>query len=64
MRLPMRVRFDIMRQTHQRYQTATKKEKGVILDGFTQTAGYSRKYAAWILGHWGKTVTASFPEKL
>lgn len=58
MRLSMRVRFDIIKQTHQRYQAATKKEKRLILDEFTQVTGYSRKYAAWVLGHWGKTITA------
>jgi hypothetical protein len=58
MRLAMRVRFEIIKQTHQRYKAATKKEKKSILDEFTQISGYSRKYAAWILAHWERKVNA------
>jgi len=38
------------------YQKARKKEKGVILDEFTQLTGYGRRYAAYVLRCHGKKV--------
>ena len=38
--------------TAKRYQHSTKKQRGVILDEFTHTTGYSRKHAAWVLTNW------------
>jgi hypothetical protein len=39
-----------------RYQKARKKEKGVILDEFTQLTGYGRRYASYVLRCHGKKV--------
>ena len=57
MELSMRVRRAVIDQVHRRYRAATRKQKSAILSEFVQTTGYSRKYACWILAHWGKTVT-------
>jgi hypothetical protein len=53
----MQSRKEIIGRVYRRYQRATKSEKSSILGEFVQTTGYTRKYAAWILGHWGKEVT-------
>ena len=52
MRLTMRERHAVVSATAKRYQQATKKQRGVILDEFTQTTAYRRSYAAWLLGNW------------
>jgi hypothetical protein len=52
MRLSMRERRAVLNATAKRYQASTKKQRGVILDEFTQTTGYSRKHAAWVLTNW------------
>ncbi len=64
MELPMLVRYQIIAITHARYKKARKAKKGTILDEFVASTGYSRKYAAWILAHWGtrvQTVIAGQP---
>ncbi len=43
-------------ETARRYQKATKKQKGVILDEFTALTGYNRSYASHILHNWGRRV--------
>jgi hypothetical protein len=58
MELPMYVRYQVIAVTHARYKKARKAKKSKILDEFVASSGYSRKYAAWILGHWGKQVQA------
>lgn len=55
----MRVRYQVIAVTHARYKKARKAKKGKILDEFVASTGYSRKYAAWVLGHWGKQVHAT-----
>jgi hypothetical protein len=60
MELPMRIRFEVIAVTHARYKKAIKAKKGQILDEFVESSGYTRKYAAWILAHWGTRVQASF----
>ncbi|BCW93449.1 MAG: transposase [Thermoanaerobaculum sp.] len=40
----------------ERYQKATKKERGVILNEFVAASGYNRRYAAWLLRSHGKKV--------
>jgi hypothetical protein len=45
----MRERRAVIGAIAKRYQRATKKQRGVILDEFTRTTGYSRKHAAWVL---------------
>lgn len=52
MRLTMRERRAVLNATAKRYQASTKKLRGVILDEFTHTTGYSRKHAAWVLTNW------------
>lgn len=39
-----------------RYQKATKKERGVLLNEFVAATGYNRRYAAWLLRSHGKKV--------
>lgn len=39
-----------------RYRRAGKKDKGQILDEFTQLTGYNRSYAAWVLRNVGKRI--------
>lgn len=51
-RLTMRERRAVLNATAKRYQASNKKQRGVILDEFTQTTGYSRKHAAWVLTNW------------
>jgi hypothetical protein len=57
MELPMRIRFHILAVIHARYKKASKGEKGKILDELVATTGYNRKYAAWLLAHWGTEVS-------
>lgn len=52
MRLSMRERRAVLNATAKRYQKATKKDRGRILDEFTLLTGYGRKYAAWVLTNW------------
>ena len=56
MELSMKSRREIISQVYPRYRKATKAKKGKILDEFTETTGYTRKYAAWVLAKWGKTL--------
>jgi hypothetical protein len=59
MELSMQSRREVIGRVYRRYRTASKKQKGKILDEFTKTTGYTRKYAAWILAQWGKSVLIS-----
>jgi hypothetical protein len=52
MRLTMRERRAVINATAKRYQHSRKKQRGVILDEFIHTTGYSRKHAAWVLTNW------------
>lgn len=52
----MRIRFQVIAVIHARYKKATKGQKGKILDEMVATTGYNRKYAAWMLAHWGMEV--------
>jgi hypothetical protein len=52
MRLTMRERRAVVNATAKRYQHSSKKQRGVILDEFTHTTGYTRTYAARVLAHW------------
>lgn len=56
MELPMRIRFQVIAVIHARYQKASKGQKHKILDEMVATTGYNRKYAAWMLAHWGTEV--------
>lgn len=39
-----------------RYRKARKKDKGQILDEFSELTGYNRSYASWVLRNWGKRI--------
>jgi hypothetical protein len=64
MELSMKSRHEVISRVYRRYRKAAKAEKGKILDEFTQTTGYTRKYAAWVLSRWGKTVLIKASGKL
>lgn len=55
MRLVMHEKRALTNEIARRYRKASRKEKRSILDEFTRTTGYNRKYAIHILTHWGKT---------
>ena len=59
MRLTMKARKSVTRVIASRYQKASKKQKGIILDEFTQLTGYTRCYASYLLGRHGKRVRIS-----
>ncbi len=39
----------ITKELRTRYNKATKKQKGIMLDEFTAITGYNRSYASWLL---------------
>jgi hypothetical protein len=49
MGLTMREKQAVTREMVTEYTKATKKEKGRILDSFTELTGYNRSYAARVL---------------
>jgi hypothetical protein len=51
----MHTKRTITAVTAQRYRAAGRKGKTAILDEFTATTGYNRKYALHILANWGRT---------
>ena len=59
MRLTMKERKSVTRAIASRYQKVSKKQKGTILDEFTQLTGYTRCYASYLLGNYGKRVRIS-----
>jgi hypothetical protein len=56
MELSMKSKHELVERIARRYLKATKREKGVILDEFVETSGYTRKYASWILSRWKRIV--------
>ena len=56
MRLTMHERKTVTKAMAGQYRKASKKEKGRILDDFTQATGYNRVYAAQVLRGHGKRV--------
>ena len=54
MRLTMKARQEVTLATAGQYRGASKKEKGVILEQFVNTTGYSRWYARFVLRHEGR----------
>lgn len=54
MRLTMKARQEVTKATAGQYRGASKKEKGVILEQFIATTGYSRWYARLVLRHEGR----------
>ena len=55
MRLDLKTRKNICGKIFRRYQKAGKKDKGEILDEYTQTLECNRDYLAHLLANWGKT---------
>jgi hypothetical protein len=56
MGLDMKDKKKICGQIARRYQKSGKKDKGKILDEYTETLGYNRNYFAHILSNLGKTL--------
>lgn len=56
MGLTMKEKKAVTREMARRYQKASKKLKGPMLDEFTALMGYNRSYASHILANWGKNV--------
>jgi len=56
MGLDMKTRKIITTELAKRYQKASKKEKGKILDELTSLHSYNRSYASWLLRNCGKKV--------
>jgi hypothetical protein len=54
MELDMKTRKSICAQLFKRYQKASKKDKGKILDEYAQILGLNRDYLAHLLTNWGK----------
>lgn len=54
MRLTMQQRKAVIQQVATRYQHASKKDQGRILDEFTVLTGYCRPYASWVLRNCGR----------
>ncbi len=53
MGLTMKERKAVTNELSQRYQRATKKERGQLLRDFMQLTGYNRSYASHLLHNWG-----------
>ncbi len=56
MRLTVKERKKAAAIVSPRYQKARKKEKGLILDEFTNLTGYGRRYASYVLRSHGKKI--------
>lgn len=59
MGLEMKVKRAVLKELAKRYQRATKREKGRILEELINLTGYSRCYASWLLRHCGRRVILS-----
>jgi hypothetical protein len=55
MGLSLKARKEIQKEHYKRYQKASKKGKGEILDKLAEATGHNRDYLAWILTSYGKT---------
>jgi hypothetical protein len=56
MRLTVKERKKAAAIVAPRYRKARKKEKGIILDEFTELTGYGRRYASYVLRSHGKKI--------
>ena len=63
MGLDMKTRKKLTEETAKRYCTAGKKQKSKIIDEFTATTGYNRKYAIHILKNSARIKTTHFNNK-
>ncbi len=57
MGLTMHERHAVTRELATRYQKAAKKQRGQILDEFTEVTGYNRCYARFVLRNCGRKIT-------
>ena len=58
MGLTMKERRALARESAQKYRSASKKQKGALLEVFLGQTKYSRGYASWLLRNWGRKVFA------
>ncbi|MDR0683897.1 MAG: hypothetical protein LBF83_02045 [Spirochaetaceae bacterium] len=63
MGLDMKDKKKVCGEIAPRYQKASKKGRGKLLDEYTVTLGYNRDYLAHILSNWGKTLYVSAAKK-
>jgi len=63
MGLTMKEKRAVTQEIARRYRRADKKGKHQILDEFTRTTGYNRKYAIHLLTNWGKKKTVMIDGK-
>ena len=54
--LDMEGRYKLGKLMAVRYKKQKKKERGEILERFTEVTGYNRCYAGWLLRNWGRKV--------
>lgn len=59
MGLMMKEKKAVTKEVAKRYQRASKKQKGVILNEFIALTGYNRCYASYVLGNLGKRIFIS-----
>ena len=52
----MRERQSVTAVVAGRYRKVRKKDKGQILDEFSELTGYNRSYSSWVLRNWGKRI--------
>ncbi len=60
MGLTMKERKSVTKELSIRYQKASKKQKGIMLDEFTALAGYNRSYASYLLMSHGNESQGQF----
>jgi hypothetical protein len=58
MGLTMKERRALARESANKYRSASKKQKGALLEVFIEQTQYSRRYASWLLRNWGRRVYA------
>ncbi len=56
MGLTMNEKRAVAREVAERYQKASKKQKGAMLTEFIALTGYHRTYASWLLSNFGRKV--------
>jgi hypothetical protein len=64
MGLSLKARKEIQKEHFRRYQQASKKEKGKMLDELEGITGQNRDYLAWVLTSYGKTSWVSIDGKV
>jgi len=63
MGLSLKTRKEIQKEHCRRYQLASKKEKGKILDELEGATGQNRDYLAWVLTSYGKATWVTIDGK-